>query len=71
MKKKLWVMVREHVRWLSVDFINFAENRGVPIKSLSRTKMEAVFEDGVLFLGFTEEQEKHGHLRGLDIAKRV
>jgi len=68
---RTWAMVRRDFAWLEVDFRDWVEKRNPPMKRLNASRMEAIFEDGVRLRGFTDEQVRHGAMRGLAIEKQI
>lgn len=69
--QRIWVMVRRDMPWLEVDFGNWVEKRTPPVKIMKASRMEAIFEDGVRLLGFTDAQVKLGRMRGITIEKQI
>ena len=71
--QQTYVMVRRHRHWLDVDFMNFVTARKEfhALVSANRQRCEALFDDGYRLLGVTEDRERQGALRGIDIAGRV
>ena len=69
--QRIWVMVRRDMAWLDVDFRDWVEKRTPPVKTIKPARMEAIFEDGVRLLGFTDAQVKLGQMRGMTIEKQI